>query len=225
MDADAVARDVLEFLNGVREPNRIRDTIQADPNFGQPLPHAINLSTARRILARRKELPRGRFASLGQIAGVKGVGPTTLHHILYTFWLRRSEVRVPAWQVSIDGLMKGLFLDVEGLEAATEIIEAADGGQLLVRKRPGRTACLNLVLRRELTDNRELWDWHQALAKGVAPRREGTITLLKGAGRERVRFRFSGAWPCRWGITSLSGKGKDLVVEEIELAVERLERV
>lgn len=224
LDADTVARAVLEFFNAIRDPSQIRETIQVDPNFGKAPPQAINLATARRILARRKELPAGRFASLGQIADVKGVGSSTLHHILYTFWVRQSEKRAPAWRVGIEGVMEGSFLDVEGLESATETMEVADGNQLLIRKRPGRTACPNLVLRRELTDNRELWDWHQALAKGVAPLRDGTITLLKGVGRERVRFQFFGAWPCRWRIVSLPQSGGGVVVEEIELAVERLER-
>jgi len=225
MDVDTAARDVLEFFNTVDDPVRIRETIQPDPSFGRPSSHGINLPTARGILARREELPAGRFASLGQIEGVKGVGPRTLHNILYTFWVGQLEKRAVVWHVAISGVMEGLFLDVEGLESATEIMVVGDGNQLLVRKHPGRTACRNLVLRRELTDSRELWDWHQALVEGEEPSRDGTMTLLKGAGRERVHFRFFVAWPCRWRVFSLIRGGRGVVVEEVELAVERLERV
>ncbi len=77
---------ILEFFNTVNDPYEIRYRIKDDPNFGSALAsgYGITLDTAQRILDRRSALG-GAFSEFQQIDNVGGVGPDTLHNILYSF--------------------------------------------------------------------------------------------------------------------------------------------
>ena len=43
-------------------------------------------------------------------------------------------------------------------------------------------------------------------------------------GEEIMRYNFYEAWPCKWKGFTLDGKGTEVNVEEVELAVEKLEK-
>ena len=77
---------ILEFFNTVNDPYEIRYRIKDDPNFGSAPAsgYGITLDTAQRILDRRSALG-GAFSEFRQIDNVRGVGPDTLHNILYSF--------------------------------------------------------------------------------------------------------------------------------------------
>jgi phage tail-like protein len=59
---------------------------------------------------------------------------------------------------------------------------------------------------------------------GKVERKSGSIILLDDAAQEVMRYNFFEAWPCKWKGFSLDGKGSDVNVEEIELAVEKMEK-
>lgn len=59
---------------------------------------------------------------------------------------------------------------------------------------------------------------------GTVDRRSGTVVLRDGAGGEVTRFRFHEAWPCRWNASLSHAPRGDVLLEEIEVAVERMER-
>ena len=56
------------------------------------------------------------------------------------------------------------------------------------------------------------------------PRKDGSLTMLSDTGEEIARYNFFEAWPSKWKGFTLDGKGGDVAVEEVELAVEKLER-
>ena len=43
--------------------------------------------------------------------------------------------------------------------------------------------------------------------------------------REKARWNFYGAWPCRYEGPELESSGAELSVETLELVVEKLERI
>ena len=69
-----------------------------------------------------------------------------------------------------------------------------------------------------------VYNWIQSVIDGKMQRKSGSIVLWSDAGWESARFNFYEAWPCKWKGFSLDGKGTDVNVEEIELAVEKIER-
>lgn len=83
-----------------------------------------------------------------------------------------------------------------------------------LKYRPGRPVFGNITLKGpvgSLTDTR-LLEWFQ----GEAQRKSGSIILLDRSGKEVARYNFLEGWPVRFASTH--------IVEEIEIAVERVER-
>jgi len=129
--------------------------------------------------------------------------------------------------IEIEGLTAGRFKAVDGLDSETEVIEYQDGDDLILRKRPGRTKYSNVVLKRGYADKsmEELWAWRKSVMDGKVERKSGSVVLQNDHGVEICRYNFFHAWPCKWKGWDLDGKGTDNVVEEIELAVETIERI
>jgi len=139
---------------------------------------------------------------------------------------RRLHDHIGAYnfKVEIEGVTSGAFKAVDGLDSETEIIEYQDGDDLTLRKRPGRTKYANIVLKRGYVNTKDFWEWRKLVVQGKVERKSGSVILLDDAGGEVMRYNFFEAWPCAWRGFSLEGKGSDNAVEEIELAVEKVER-
>ena len=128
------------------------------------------------------------------------------------------------FKVEIEGVTQAAFRNVEGLDSETEIIEYQDGDDLVLRKRPGRTKYSNVVLKRGFVNSDDLWQWRKKVIEGKIERKCGSIILCADDNTEVVRYNFFDGWPCKWKGFTLDGKGTDVNVEEIELAVEKIER-
>lgn len=141
--------------------------------------------------------------------------------------MRRTHDHVGAFnfKVEINGVTTAAFKNVEGLDSETEVVEYQDGDDLILRKRPGRTKYSNIVLKRGIVRNDELWRWRQTVMNGKVERKSGSIVLCNDNGDEVMRYNFFEAWPAKWKGLTLDGKGTDTAVEECELVVERLERI
>lgn len=127
------------------------------------------------------------------------------------------------FKVEIQGVTVAAFQEVGGLEVRTEVIEYQDGDDIVLRKRPGRTSYPNIVLRRGYINTDELWQWVKAVIDGKVERKSGSVILGADDGSEITRYNFFEAWPCKWKGFTLDGKGNGALVEEIEIAVEKIE--
>ncbi len=128
------------------------------------------------------------------------------------------------FKVEIEGVTVGAFRNVEGLDSETEVVEYQDGDDIILRKRPGRTKYTNVVFKRGYVNTDELWQWRKKVIDGVVERKSGSVILCADDGSEIMRYNFFEGWPCKWKGFSLDGKGNDVTVEEVELAVEKIER-
>lgn len=128
------------------------------------------------------------------------------------------------FKVEIEGVTVGPFSVVEGFESTTEVIEFRDGDSLAIRKRPGLTSYSNITLKRGYTGSTELWQWYKATADGLVERKAGSIILLSSNFEEIERYNFFEAWPMRYKNYEVEGNGSGVLVEEIEIAVEKIER-
>ena len=100
-----------------------------------------------------------------------------------------------------------------------------DGADGIVRQRPGRSRCDNLVIRRGYANSDELFNWYEATRNGVVERKSGSIILMgDDASTEITRFNFFEGWPCRWSLLPLDAEEGTTLLEEIEIAVERIEK-
>jgi phage tail-like protein len=230
-----ISGEIVDFFNTVQTPAQLSSAIVDDPNYGKPLPDGINLSLARRIINERDSTFRGSFKSLEDIDKIKGVGPSTWHNILVSFLLKKMEVLMPNrrahdhigafnFKVEIEGVTVGAFFEVRNVESLTEVIEYQDGEDIIMRKRPGRTSYPNIVLRRGFINTDELWNWRKAVIDGKVERKSGSIILCGDDASEIMRFNFFEGWPCRYSLSSLNGETDRTLFEEIEIAVEKIER-
>jgi len=126
-------------------------------------------------------------------------------------------------------------------EPETEIIEYKEGDPTegiptysslagmhkVLGKHPGRTKYSNMILKRGYLDSGVLWNWYESIAEGVTSdiHKVGSVVVSKPGSSEPVgSYNFFEAWPSKWKGFTLDGKGSDVNVEEIELAIEKLER-
>ena len=128
------------------------------------------------------------------------------------------------FKIEIEGITVGAFAAIDGIEASTDVVTFADGGDPQVHKRPGRTRYANIVLKRGYTNNTELWTWYQNVVQGRAERKAGSIIVLDEAMNEIVRYNFYEAWPCRWKSLVMQADQPGVLVEELEIVTEKIER-
>src|SRR6185436_11335165 len=84
------------------------------------------------------------------------------------------------FRVEIDGLQVAAFHECSGLESSIDVVEHREGGGP-IRKLPGNTKFANIVLKRGVTDNRELYDLHVKCLEGIIERKSGSIILMNRA--------------------------------------------
>lgn len=117
------------------------------------------------------------------------------------------------------------FSEVRGLASSSEVLEHRVGSQPLAVKIPGRPSYGNIALRRGVTSSLDLYEWRRRVERGEADTRSGSVILLDAAMREKARWNFYGAWPCRYEAPALDARDDAVAVETLELCVERVERV
>lgn len=126
--------------------------------------------------------------------------------------------------VEIDGIARAAFSEVSGLESETTVVEYRTGSDFGTRKLPGLTKYANIVLRRGITQDADLWDWRQSVVDGDVQRRNGKILLLDDARTPVVRWTFREGWPCKWQGPALNAKNSEVAIEVLEIAHEGLSR-
>ncbi len=128
------------------------------------------------------------------------------------------------FKVEIEGVTQGAFAAMDGIESTTEVVRFADGDDIIDRKRPGRTRYSNIVLKRGFVNSSELWDWYRTVTSGAVQRKAGSVILCADDGSEVMRYNFFEAWPCRWKSFVMNASQSATMVEELEIAVESIER-
>lgn len=128
------------------------------------------------------------------------------------------------FRVEIEGVTTATFTSLSGMESTTDVIQFNDGADLMTRKRPGRTNYSNLILKRGYINTEDLWQWYRAVQDGHVERKSGSIIALGDDGTEKLRYNFYEGWPCRWKSFSFDATKSESLFEEIEIAVERIEK-
>jgi phage tail-like protein len=126
--------------------------------------------------------------------------------------------------IEIDGVPQAAFTAVEGMEAHTDVITFADGSDMKLRKRPGRTSYSNLVLKRGFVNSDQLWKWYKSVIDGKVERKAGSLIILDESMNEVLRYNFFEAWPCRWKSFVMDACASGTLVEEVEIVVEKIEK-
>jgi phage tail-like protein len=112
-------------------------------------------------------------------------------------------------------------------EAEIDTIEYRNGNERSnePRKLIGQVGYTNLVLRRGLIGELDLYEWwNQARNGDQNARRTITVSLLSEDRADVVwRWRFTNAFPSKYSSSDLCAEANDVVMETIEISVERME--
>ncbi len=132
---------------------------------------------------------------------------------------RRDPYLGCSFLVELDGLTAAGFSEVSGLGIDVEVEDYREGGwNTFVHKLAGGVKYpSNLVLKHGITDSEELWDWFDNVRRGTIVIKSVSVVLLDGAGEERRRWNFIGAYPVRWVGPSLRAATAEVAVETLEL--------
>ena len=127
--------------------------------------------------------------------------------------------------VEIDGIARSRFDFVKTSNATVDIILYRSGtDNLYDQKVPGRIRFSNTILKWEITENSELYDWFAQYQEGDmnSYRRNMSIILLDDKG-EFARWNLNDVWPCGYAVENNDETGK--VYEVLEITCERMTRV
>jgi phage tail-like protein len=120
--------------------------------------------------------------------------------------------------VEVEGLLVAGFSECSGLQVETEVQEYAEGGlNDYMHHFRGRTKYPPLILKRGLTLNNQLWQWHQRVIEGNVERKNGTIYLRDTTQSPVVWWNFKKAFPVKWTGPELRANSSDVAIESIEL--------
>lgn len=134
------------------------------------------------------------------------------------------------FHVEIDGISQAQFKECSGLDSKSEIIEYKEAnkkGVTIVRKQPGTLSWSEIVLKRGITDVKELWDWRKLVEQGKIDdaRKNGSIVLYNQADDEVARWDFVDGWPSQVSGPTADAESNEIALEELTIAHEGLERV
>jgi phage tail-like protein len=138
---------------------------------------------------------------------------------------RRDPFRTFNFQLEIDGVPLGAFSEVSGLSVDGNPVDYREGTDLSpsVRKLPGLITNQNIMLKRGMTKDMSLWDWHRNIVNGVADRRDVTIVLLNEQRQAVMRWHAESAWVKKIEGPSFKAAANEIAMESVELVHEGLE--
>jgi phage tail-like protein len=126
--------------------------------------------------------------------------------------------------IEIGGITAGGFSEVSGLDAEVQPIDYRNGDEDFVpRKLPGLKRFPNIVLKRGIIGNLDLFKWLNTALTGAVDRREGAIILRDEQRNEVMRWKFTRGWATKLAGPALKGDGNAIAVETLDIAHESLE--
>ncbi len=141
---------------------------------------------------------------------------------------RPDFARKPGFRIELDGVSLGSWSKVSGLEVRIEVLEFREGSDpnAIPRKLPGRTTFANVTLERGYVNQSFFEAWIGQVREGAPGFRKNlSLVILDRSGAEAARYNLFNCWPASWELKTPDGKGGDVVMEEVVLAVEGFEKV
>ncbi len=161
------------------------------------------------------------MAQLGNV-GVRS-DPVLSYNFLISLFVSPSMVALvqPANLQPIIEAAVGGFNECSGLEMSLDIEEYQEGGRNgYVHRFPTRTTWTNIVLKKGIRKDADLWHWQYAFTQGVVMRRDGIISLLNERREPHTIWYFRRGLPVKYTAPSLNAQQNQVAIESLEIAHE-----
>ncbi len=132
--------------------------------------------------------------------------------------------------IEIDGVTIAQFQEVSGIASELDVIELKQNtsdGKYVIHKLPGNRKPPTITLKRGTDSSMDVWQWHQQIYEGNVSnaRKNGSIVLYDFQQNEVGRYNFVNAWPSKVSAGSLKAGGNEVLMEEVTMVCEEVERV
>lgn len=135
------------------------------------------------------------------------------------------------YRIEVSGSVKltGYFTEVSGVGSETEVIEhkvVDDKGKSIVQKLPGRSKWQDVVLKRGITHDMQLWQWRAYVEKGdmKQARANCSVIMMDVNNQDVARWDFTNAWPSKITGPSVKSDSNEFGVEEMTIVHEGMIR-
>jgi phage tail-like protein len=110
------------------------------------------------------------------------------------------------------------FTEVSGLSVEMGTEEVAEGGEnRFIQKYPTRTKYPELVLKRGLLHNSEVWNWiRQCIEDYNIEPKNIDVKLLNENRDPLMTWHVVGAYPTKWAVTDLNSTANAVVIESLQ---------
>ncbi len=137
---------------------------------------------------------------------------------------RKDPILGFRFAIEIDKVVAAGFSEVSGLQAEIETQDYREGGvNEYIHKFAGPTKYpSNLILKKGVTDDKELWSWYCDVMNGKITRKSVSVLLMNTSGEEKRRWNLYNAYPVKWSGPDLKAAASEVAVEVLELAHEGL---
>jgi phage tail-like protein len=134
------------------------------------------------------------------------------------------------FSIEIQGAISGYFTECSGLGSENEVVESKvvnEKGVEVVLKIPGRLKWENIVLKRGITSNMDIWQWRKLVEDGdvASARQNGSVVMYDQSLAEVARWNFENAWPVKVTGPSPKADSNEIGVEELTVAHEFIQRI
>jgi phage tail-like protein len=141
-----------------------------------------------------------------------------------------TDLRFPFTTFNFSGIAAPLcgasFSECDGLEVSMEVKTLREGGNNGRQIRlPGPIAYGQLVLKRGMTRDRDLWSWFSDVTDDPTLRASAEVVMFssaEGAYVEQARFQLTGCLPVKLKAPALNAKDGLIAIEELQVAYESL---
>ncbi len=115
----------------------------------------------------------------------------------------------------------GGFSECSGLEMTMKTEDYKEGGDNGGPRRfASRVDWTNIMLKRGLTTNTALWDWHYSFVTGGGHRRDGLIVLLDSLHVPTAAWMFTRGLPVKYTAPAMNATQNNVSIEALEIAHE-----
>lgn len=131
------------------------------------------------------------------------------------------------FRIEIENTDVAAFSEASGLSFDVDPVEYREGNEPsnYVRKLNGLAKFSNINLKRGYTDNTELFDWYKKVLDGSIERRNGAVIMMDEDRNDVMRWEFYEGWVCKYEGPTANATSNDVIIENIEICVERVELV
>lgn len=134
------------------------------------------------------------------------------------------------FSITVDGTEIAQFNELVGITSEIDVIdfmENSDQEFMQNKKLPGKRKPPTITLKRGKSKSMELYTWHEAVLLGKigAARRSGSVILYDYEGNPVSRYHFHNGWPSKITLSGLKAGASEVLMEEVTIVCERLERI